>query len=443
MRAGLLALSCAGCLSAPPFPGGDGESDAAPSFDSAVADGALDATAGCEGGIAAPDPQPWPPDRQIAVRDVEVVRLDCDEADDLVITSDPPDDHGVYMMMGRSAPGGLYDGFVSTGAAPPLRVRLQDVGDSPQPELLMTTISLASGELELWMHRAIDPVTYGEPSVRVIGETLATSANAFLIAAGNFDGDANPDLVAGDIFQVWTTELTWDGTELSAGSLTAIEGVGGQPWMDALTPRAVPSRDSPGLDDILMVRGYGATILRNGGSGTFPLAGYLNAPEETGVATTLWDFEGDGEPEVVATQINDQVWLLQPRTERRIELETVGGGQVPGDNEDYLEDLEIGHLGGSPDLPDLVWSDTRAGNDVVYVLADVEFDGVSFTSGRSLRQWTHPAGSTAGPVAIGDFDGDGDGELFAVDPVTGAITCLDYEGEPGSDGIVPCEVRRP
>lgn len=412
--------------------------------DGAVADGAAaDAMVTCEGGISAPDPQPWPPaDRQIAVRDVVAMRLDCDAADDLVITSDPPDDHGVYLMMGRSAPGTLYDGFVSTGAAAPLRVSLEDVGDTPQPELLMTTISPATGDVELWVHRGIDPVTFAAPTVRVIGETFATAANAFLIAAGNFDGDANRDLVVGDIFQVWTAELTRDGDEFVAGQLTPVEGVNGQPWMDALTPRAVPSRDSRGIDDILMVRMYGGTILRNNGSGSFPLAGHLSAPEESGVATTLWDFEADGEPEVVATQINDEVWLVQPRTESRIDLVTVGQGQVPGDNEDYLDDLEIGHLGGSPDLPDLVWSDTRAGDDVVYVLADLEFDGESsFSSDRSLRQWTHPVGSTAGPVAIGDFDGDGNGELLLVDPLSGAITCLDHEGEPGFDSIVPCEAR--
>jgi hypothetical protein len=415
--------------------------------DAATGDGAppADASEGCvDPGGSPPDPLPWPPgDRQIAVRDVEVVRLNCDAADDLVITSDPVEDDGVYVLLGGPAHGSVYDGFVSTDGAPPLRVRFAQVGDSAQPELLMTTISPSSGELELRVHRGIDAVSYAAPYVRVIGETFASAGNSFLIAVGDFDGDADPDLVVGDIFQVWTAELAWDGAEFSAGQLTPLEGIGGQPWMDALTPRAVPSRDSPGVDDILMARAYGATILRNSGSGSFPLADYLSAaPEESGVATALWDFEGDGEPEVVATQLNTPVWLLSPREQQRIAMGK-GDDQGPDDNEGFLDDFEIGHLGGSPDLPDLVWSDARDADDIIYVLADLEFDGENtFDTARTLRRWTHPAGSTAGPVAIGDFDGDGTGELLAVDPLTGAITCLAYQGEAGSEEIVPCEARQ-
>lgn len=448
MRAAILILACGGCLSTPPFsPPGDGSSDA--STDDASSSGedarpADDASAAPDGSCALEpgrggDPPAWPPDGvAVSVRQVEVHRLDCDAADDLLIASDPAlaEDRGFYVMRGRGRPdhGNVFDGFVSTGPAPPNRLAVAQVGGSEQPEILMAT--LVGDELQLWVYPAVDATTYGEPYTRIVGETPATSVNPFLVAVGDFDGDEEADFLVGDMTQLWTGELVRDGGSWTTGELVGLEGPSAGLWDDASIALAVPSADAPGLDDIVVTRFFGATLLRNDGRGGFPIEGYASAGGESATSTTLWDFDGDGVEEVVATQVGDPVYLLVPREGRVLTLGATG----PSDLEPYLEDFQIGDLGGSTDRPDLVWSDARSGTDVIYLLADLELQGgTEFTTQKTLKRWDHPAGSNAGRVVMGDFDGDGTRELLAFDGVTGETTCLRYDDRAGQEGLVPCD----
>ncbi len=236
---------------------------------------------------------------------------------------------------------------------------------------------------------------------------------------GDFNGDGHPDFAAANTASDNNTVAVWIGT--GDGSFQP-----GPTLLVNQTPASVQAADldADGILDLAVASddepsygaGDGLNVLLGRGDATFkPAAGY--AAGANPVAVAIYDFTGDGVPDIVAANsvgTNSTVTLLPAE----------GGGEFVA-APTYAAGIEPA---------DLAAADFNGDGDIDFAVAsDERYGAISVILGESGGGFGTPAAYEAGKfpssAATADFDGDGQTDV--------AVAVFNEFGATGHVSIVP------
>jgi VCBS repeat-containing protein len=247
---------------------------------------------------------------------------------------------------------------------------------------------------------ALTPVTFTGPTNFAVGD----GPNS--VAAGDFNGDGDPDLAVANEF-AGTVSVLLGGAGGSFGVATNIT-TGGFPFAVA-----VGDFNGDGDPDLAVADAFDGiiSVLLGSTNGTF--TGPTNFPAGSlPTAVAVGDFNGDSDPDlaVVNNQFSGTVSVL---------LGTVGGGFTAPTTVGTAtgpSSIAVGEFNGDGD-PDLAVAESGVFSSRVLVLLGKT--GAAFAAPATVASGSDPAA-----VAVGDFNGDGDPDLAVADQSPGEIMVL-------------------
>jgi hypothetical protein len=240
------------------------------------------------------------------------------------------------------------------------------------------------------------------------GSPLSVAGSPQAVAAADFNGDGQPDLVTANYSANSVTVLLGDGS----GGFTAAPG---SPFAVGANPASVAVADfnGDGIPD-LVIANSGAnnvTLLLGNGSGGFtPAAGSPFAVGAEPQSLAVADFNGDGKPDIVTGNYADQ--------DLTVLLGNGSGGftLAPGSPlaaGSFPRSVAVGDFNGDG-KPDLVTA--IAGNFVTV------FTGNG--SGGFTESGVFPVGAFAQSVAVVDFNLDGKLDIVTANSGDNTVTVL-------------------
>ena len=244
---------------------------------------------------------------------------------------------------------------------------------------------------------ALTPVTFTGPTNFAVGD----GPNS--VAAGDFNGDGDPDLAVANEFAGSVSVLLGG----AGGSFSAATNIatGGFPFAVA-----VGDFNGDGDPDLAVADGFDGIISVLLGSTGGSFTGPTNFPAGTFPASVaVGDFNGDGDPDLAVTdQAAGEILVLGGTTGGGFTAPTtVGTAAGP-------YSVAVGEFNGDAD-PDLAVADPYSGN----VLVLLGSAGLNFTAPATVA-----SGADPDSVAVGDFNGDGDPDLAVADQSPGEIMVL-------------------
>ncbi len=228
---------------------------------------------------------------------------------------------------------------------------------------------------------------------------LAAAGRPTSIVAGNFNGDADPDLAVADVHNNKVVILT--------GGSGATFGTTEVPVPQAPSRLAIADFNRDGNEDLAVVTGGNSrvTILKGAGNATFTPAAPTTPAGDSPSALATGDFNDDGAPDVAVTSL-----LLNTVT---VLIGDGAGGMTrqadqPAAGTSPLA-IVAGDFNGDGD-PDLATANSVS--DDVSVFGGVP--GPGFGTGASTKVGDGPS-----DLASGDFNGDGEPDLAVTNQVLG------------------------
>ena len=238
---------------------------------------------------------------------------------------------------------------------------------------------------------------------------FAVGAAPQSIAAGDFNGDGNPDVVTANSVDNTVTVLLGDG----ASGFTAAAG---SPFAVGPHPQSVAVADfnRDGNLDVVTANSVGSTVsvlLGNGAGGFTAAAGSPFAVGTNPQSVAVADFNGDGKPDIVTANngANDVTVLLGDGTG--------GFAEAPGSPFPvglFPQSVAVRDFNGDG-KPDIVT--VNSGNNTARILMGNGSGG--FTGGGAF-----PVGSFPQSVAVADLNGDGKPDIVTANSGSNTVTVL-------------------
>lgn len=377
-----------------------------------------------------------------------VADVNCDGRDDVLISNHGTqlNERGVIVFLGRDQGFGVnYDQFLSSRIDPMLGVDPHaiavergvsgdnffdllilgnDTGPSAQNRILLSVYRGQSNPAELFGGGRLTK-TFTETSEQLIGGDRNAAQPVFL-ASANFDGDAYPDLVAGDLTKVFVlaASRSWDS---SFNVLTARAYVrSGAPWENAIGATPV-FWSRAAVQDFLVASSYDVTYVENDGLGGFdetPPRWMVPAPGYRNLAAI--DLDGSGRPDVAGVA-GDRVSVIRINHDAAgapLGADVLPFGTALPFMDATADDLIAVDLD-RENTPEIVVLDIESAPSVsrLYVIEDPRLEQSTVTSTRTVNQ----AISGFDPIFVTAADTNGDNLpeiwLWAVD---GATRCYRY-----------------
>jgi hypothetical protein len=322
---------------------------------------------------------------------------------DLAVADDV--NHTVTILLGNGA-GGFTQGAVLTLSAPPTQIITGDFNGDGKPDLAVASSpgnSNVGTTVTVFLNEGSDTWSLGQATTI---ETGVGTTEPIQIAAGNFNGDGNLDIVATEYSNSAIAFLGGTGTGTFATPVT---------YSVAAAPTSITVGDfnGDGNEDVAVAEGSEVAVLNGSGTGTFT-AGSQTSITGTGATAIATVFlSGDTKPDLAVGSSDGTVSLLtNGGSSFTVTSTAVAGGGITGlatadFNLDGLQDVAAVD-GGTTFLP---------GADDVSVVTGA-------TGGTNGGVTNFPTGSYPQGIAVADFNNDGKPDIAAVNEGAGTVSIL-------------------
>ena len=353
---------------------------------------------------------------------VAVADFNGDGKLDLVVANDDVWDvsnltytNGISVLLGNGD--GKFQPAVSVGAGTsPRSVAVGDLNNDGKPDLVVA--NLDSHDVSVLLGK-------GDGSFRA-AVNYSAGMRPFSIAVSDFNGDGKPDLAVANFISGDVSVLLGKGDGTFQAAVNYVAGI---------YPVSVVVSDfnGDGRPDLVVANeeSDNVSVMLGKGDGTFQSAvNYCAGAGPRSVA--VGDFNKDGKTDlIVANWFSRHVSMLVGKGDGTFQSAvnyTAGPSPVSVSvadfNGDGKPDLAVANDGWAPDYPE---------SGISVLLGDG--DGAFQSAARSGA-----AGLIPGPMAVGDFNGDGRVDAAVVERRSGSVSVLLGKGDATFQTAVNCSV---
>lgn len=385
------------------------------------------------------------------LRDAIGVDINRDGDDDMIVRSVAAGNEVIYVLLGPldgSQPV-VYQTIQTL--ATPLGMQVGNFDEDEAGCLDLAVLgrnkqNTNAGMLEIYVNNgATETTPLSATSVSIEVPLVANLDAPVLIEAGVFDDGPRTSLILADLDEVYLVRFpgliadTLDQSNptqiLMAENLLSVNAV-----------LAFPNGTGD-QDDLVIIENAFATLVRRDGGGALTDATTMmhsdGAVSILGVAVAPLggqNMRGD----VIGTGFQSLgAWVFDHTGPAPLAVRPVPWSQPNilsmsgiGNGDGEVEDIAVGDFGGSA-LPDIVIidRDTTNGSQAVAIL-DVREQGGSMLPMNAQNPFAFAAGFHPRTVAQLDADGDGDNDVYVLDPISGLGQCLEINSV---QALVPCQ----
>ena len=314
----------------------------------------------------------------------------------------------VLVLLAVTAANAQFTGSPFSAGASPQSVAVGDFNLDGKPDLV--TANSSGNNVTVLLRNGSGGFTAGSP--------FSAGTNPQSVAVGDFNGDGKPDLAVANTGDNTVTVLLGNGS----GQFTAAAG---SPFAVGASPAFVAAADFNGdgqLDLVTANSGNNTvTVLLGNGSGGFTAAaGSPIAVGSSPRSMAVGDFNGDGNPDLVTTDYSGNTITVLLGNGSGGFTAATGSPFATGVNP---SSVAAGDFNGDGKL-DLVTS--HFNDNTVTVLLGDGTGGFTAAPGSPFAVGVNPAS-----VAVGDFNGDGNPDLATANFSDNTVTLLLGNGAGG------------